>query len=235
MRLLDAYNLLVGDGITDNHRYFAEVYKGFQFTDEHPLKEYLEFVLHEPLEWMRGFPGKLISKTSFSKPKTALIKLLKKTEVTADVGESLVEQVYDAVWNTYKKEHEKLIADREAKKQANIGMRLSVVEQFDTESFESLPVPPLRQSGTKSTLIAAAASPEDDTSSISSVEIREVGESLYNTALKNPTADCILADSAANNRAVEHRIQLLKSILFKMATMLPPGASDAFCVLVEAV
>ena len=235
MKLLEAYNLLVGDGITDNHRYFSEVYKAFQFTDDHSLKEYLEFVLHEPLEWMRGFPAKLISKTSFSKPKTALIKLLKKTEVVEDVGESLVEQVYDAVWNTYKKEHEKLISDREAKKQATLGVRLSVVEQFDTESFESLPVPPLRQSAIKNNR-AAKDDANSVVSSLSSVEIPEG----YTIARENPTADHPFAAASAAalataEAAAEHRIQLLKSILIKMAAMLPPGASDAFCVLVEAV
>lgn len=234
MKLLEAYNLLVGDGITDNHRYFSEVYKAFQFTDDHSLKEYLEFVLHEPLEWMRGFPAKLISKTSFSKPKTALIKLLKKTEVVEDVGESLVEQVYDAVWNTYKKEHEKLISDREAKKQATLGVRLSVVEQFDTESFESLPVPPLRQSVAIKNNRAAKDDANSIVSSLSSVEIPETGG--YTATHENPTADHpFAAASAAAEAAAEHRIQLLKSILIKMAAMLPPGASDAFCVLVEAV
>jgi hypothetical protein len=216
MRLIDAYNLLAGDGITDNHRYFSEVYKAFQFTDEQSLKEYLEFVLHEPLEWMRGFPAKLISKTSFSKPKTALIKLLKKPEVITDVGEELVDLVYDAVWNTYKKEHEKLIAERESRKKSAIGVRLSVVEQFDTESFESLPVPPIRQPRAKS---ASAVPVSEDVGSVASslpgVEIPET-----------PT-------TGSGNQ--EHRIHLLKSILFKMSAMLPPGASDAFCVLVEAV
>jgi hypothetical protein len=221
MRLIDAYNLLVEDGITDNHRYFAEVYKGFQFTDEQSLKEYLEFILHEPVHWMRGFPAKLLSKTSFSKPKTAVIKLLKKKEVEKDIGDELAEKVYNAVWTTYKKEHEGILQERESRKKANTGVRLSVIEQFDTESFESLPVPPLRDRSGATAIMSGVSGEElaDEISVASSFEEHDVANEGVFT----------------NSSADQKRIRLLKSALFKLSETLPAGARDAFHVLVEAV
>jgi hypothetical protein len=133
MRLIDGYNLLVEDGVSDNHRYFSEVYKLFGFRDDQTLKEYFDFILHEPLHWMRGFPSKLLTKTSFSKPKTAVIKFLKKDSVANTLGREYVEKVHDCVWNCYKKHHEQLISDRQKK--------MPISDMFDAESFDSLPLP----------------------------------------------------------------------------------------------
>ena len=61
----------------DSNRHFVDVYKLYNYTDTTPLKTYLEFVRNEPVEWMRGFPHKLRTHTTFALPKTAMIKLLK--------------------------------------------------------------------------------------------------------------------------------------------------------------
>jgi hypothetical protein len=87
MKLVDAYNLLAEDGISDNCRYFSEVFKAFDFKDDDLLSDYIDFIVHEPVHWMEGFPVKLTTKTSFSKPKTAVIKLLKKGEVQTALGD----------------------------------------------------------------------------------------------------------------------------------------------------
>ena len=57
-------------------RYVSEVYKVFQYKDDQTLRDYLDFVIHEPVEWLKGFPAKLTTKGAFSRPKTALLKLL---------------------------------------------------------------------------------------------------------------------------------------------------------------
>ena len=72
MNLDDACKLLGAQG-----RVFAEIYKLYGFKDDRSLKDYLDFVIHEPVEWLKGFPSKWDTRASFGRPKTALIKLLK--------------------------------------------------------------------------------------------------------------------------------------------------------------
>jgi hypothetical protein len=198
MKLLDAYNLLVEDGILDNHRYFAEVYKLFQFRDDQTLKEYLDFVAHEPVAWMEGFPSKLTTKQMYSKPKTAIIKLLKKEEVVEALGSTYVEEVHDKIWNAFKKEHQRILTHRQSKMK-------TVLDHFDTESCESLPLPPL---------------PVMRNASVPSLRSQEIGhESLPEVSEKDP----------------EERIRLLKDVLIRLSETLPTGAADAFRLLLEAV
>jgi len=96
----------------ENSRYFVEVYKLYEFKETQLLKDYLDFVIHEPIEWIRGFPSKLRAKGSFAKPKAALIKLLKRPEVTADLGAAYVKKVHDIVWNTFKKHGDEILQAR---------------------------------------------------------------------------------------------------------------------------
>jgi hypothetical protein len=152
MKLIDAYNLLVEDGITDNHRYFAEVYKLYGFTDDKLLKEYLDFIVHEPVHWIKGFPAKLVTKLAFSKPKTAIVKLLKKQQVAQALGVEYVTRIYETIWNTFKKEADgiieermkgKVVVQKEGVHEADDGLSVGSVE-----SVETLPTPPLRTSRT---------------------------------------------------------------------------------------
>jgi hypothetical protein len=61
----------------ESARYFVCVYEHFQFKETQLLKDYLDFIVHEPVEWLKAFPERLKTKSSFAKPKSALIKLLK--------------------------------------------------------------------------------------------------------------------------------------------------------------
>lgn len=99
-------------------KYFLDVYKLYNYRDDQLLKDYLDFVCTEPVEWMRGFPARLHNISSFAKPKTALIKLLKHEAVQAALGEEYVQKVYNVVWKTYKQHAETIVAKREAKHDA---------------------------------------------------------------------------------------------------------------------
>jgi hypothetical protein len=140
MLLSEAHTLLVEDGVADNHRYFTEMYKQFHFTDGQTLKEYLEFILHEPKLWMEGFPSKLTTKQGFAKPKTAIIKLLKKPEVARGLGTEFTAKAHDAIWKTFKLEHESILKSRTS------NMAVEHIEMTDLESVGSyeIPVPSVR-------------------------------------------------------------------------------------------
>ena len=107
MNLKTATQLLEGSG-----KHFSDVYKLYQYKDDQLLREYLDFVIHEPVEWMRGFPKRLKSKGMFAQPKTALIKLLKMKQIVDEFGEDYVKTIYDVVWQSFKKHGDDVYAAR---------------------------------------------------------------------------------------------------------------------------
>ena len=126
MNLSDATALL-----GSHARNFSEVYKLYNYRDDQTLRDYLDFVTHEPVEWFKGFPSKLLTKGSFSQPKTALIKLLKQEQVINELGEDYVKHVHDIVWSAFKQHGDAVLERRH--KHAGI----SIVDQFDSESVGS--------------------------------------------------------------------------------------------------
>ena len=107
MKLSEATPLLGGQA-----RYFTEVYKLFRYTDDQSLKDYLDFIVHEPVEWLKGFPAKYMSKNSFSRPKTAVLKLLKEASVITALGEEYTIGIHDAIWSAFKKHSDTIVAKR---------------------------------------------------------------------------------------------------------------------------
>jgi len=139
----------------ENSRYFVDVYKLYEFNDSQHLRDYLDFVIHEPIEWIRGFPSKLRAKGSFAKPKAALIKLLKQSEVVDALGATYVKKVHDIVWNTFKKHGDEILEARIQKYGAtpddNTGAETprmfieeASVQGDDVESVHSVRLPSVR-------------------------------------------------------------------------------------------
>ena len=96
-----------------NNRHFTVVYEAFKFKDDAPLHDYIEFILNEPVEWIKGFPSKLRTRASFSKPKAALIKLLKTTPVQTHLGADYCSKAHDVIWDTFKKHADTILDGRE--------------------------------------------------------------------------------------------------------------------------
>ncbi len=206
MNLEQAAQLLQGEG--DHARFFELTYKIYKFTGEHTLQEYLEFVDHDTVEWMRGFPANLNVKVKFAKPKTALIKLLKKPEVAAALGDTFVKQVHQKVWDTFKQQGDAVLAER--CKEPHIEVVESEAHTYD-ESIEA--------------------------ESVGSEILEEVPTLLWRSRQsKQSKQSCQTQQNQHQSvRTDEERIILLKSALTAMAELLPAGASDAFCQLVAFV
>ena len=229
MKLIDAYNLLAEDGVADNHRYFAEVYKQFQFRDDDTLKDYVDFILHEPVHWMRGFPAKLTSKTAFSKPKTAVIKLLKKTAVMEDLGVEYAAEAQATVWDTYKIHHEEILKERggcEPVVEAVASVVITAIPSTDSngdaesdiDSYESVPVPtPMPRM--KVMHIKHPVSPIQPTAPTSSPSSHSSHPS-HSSPTFDPESD---------------RVEILKQVIYHLLETVPDGVSDAFRLLVERV
>ena len=94
----------------NNGRYFSQLYKHFQFTDTQTLKEYIDFIQHEPVEWMKAFKG--TNKNTFALPKTAVVKLLRNPTVVAELGGEYCNKAYECVWNTFKTNVDAFLAKR---------------------------------------------------------------------------------------------------------------------------
>lgn len=97
MKLEDAAKLL-----DYSAKYFSEVYKHYEYRDDGSLKDYLEFVIHEPAEWLMNLPSRYKSLNTFGQPKTAIIKLTKISAVIDDIGTEFASKVHDTLWSTFK-------------------------------------------------------------------------------------------------------------------------------------
>lgn len=107
MKLSEATQILESHG-----RDFSEIYKLYNFKDDTDLKDYLDFIVHEPVEWMKGFPARWVTKGSFGRPKTALVKLLKMEKVREEYTDAYTQRVYDCVWATFKKHADAILSNR---------------------------------------------------------------------------------------------------------------------------
>lgn len=107
MKISDASFLL--EGLS---RYFTDVYKAFEYTDGADLRDYLEFVIHEPTEWMRGFPAKWKSAATFYRPRAAFHKLLKHSAVIAELGAEYCDTVDGILWRAFKEDGPKILEKR---------------------------------------------------------------------------------------------------------------------------
>jgi hypothetical protein len=97
-----------------NERYFTVVYETFKYKGEDLLRTYIDFIVREPVEWIRGFPLKLRTHASFAKPKAAIIKLLKTANVLEDLGAEYCSNAHDVVWDMFKKHGEDILKARQA-------------------------------------------------------------------------------------------------------------------------
>jgi hypothetical protein len=95
-----------------NERYFTVVYEAFKYKGEDLLRTYIDFIVREPVEWIRGFPLKLKTRASFAKPKAAIIKLLKTGEVLEVLGAEYCSSAHDVVWDTFKKHGDDILNAR---------------------------------------------------------------------------------------------------------------------------
>ena len=112
MNLLESQKRLAEDGVSDHYRYFVDTYRVHDFKEETPLKEYIDFISHEPLLWLQLFPAKLKSKPAFSKPKTAVLKLLRDSKVIEGLGSEYCDKAHDLIDKTYKQHHNEIVTKR---------------------------------------------------------------------------------------------------------------------------
>ena len=127
---------------TDNARAFVEVYKIFEYKDDGLLRDYLDFVVHEPAEWMRGFPVKWKSESQFSRVRAAFHKLLKRKDVEESLGATYTAEIHENVWTAFKEHMATIVGERNRTITAP-PLRNTVVTAIDAESVRSDELPTL--------------------------------------------------------------------------------------------
>jgi hypothetical protein len=207
MKLKDAFVLLHENGAADHHRNFAMVFKHYNFTEDKDLKDYLDFIDHETLEWIKGFPSAMITKEQLAKPKTALIKLLKLQEVRTALGEEYVAKVHRKVWDTFKQNVDSIVQER-------VHTQQTPTETFTPWEPQSYPL-----------------TEEDISPPYISERLVHCVRPLRTPEKPTTTTQQI----QESKESQENRIKLLKEVIGKMADLLPAGASDAFRLLVSHV
>ena len=95
-----------------NSRAFTEVYKIYNFKDDDDLRAYCEFVIHEPVEWMRGFPGKWSTVSHFGRLRAAFHKLMKHSAVCGALGADFCHRVHETVWDAFKSHLDSILEKR---------------------------------------------------------------------------------------------------------------------------
>jgi hypothetical protein len=102
-----------------NARYFTEVYKLFNYKDDDDLRAYCEFVIHEPVEWMRGFPAKWKTASNFGRVRAAFHKLMKADAVESELGADYCRRVHEIIWETFKEHMDTVLEKRNKGAHAN--------------------------------------------------------------------------------------------------------------------
>ncbi len=127
MKLAEAAELCDANG-----RAFAEVYKIYNFKDDDDLRGYCEFVIHEPAEWMRGFPAKWVSAGSFGRLRAAFHKLTKHSTIVAALGPEFCHRVHEVVWDAFKTHMDGILEKRAGKPPT-----ANILESFGDGPLES--------------------------------------------------------------------------------------------------
>ena len=116
-----------------NSRAFAEVYKIYNFKDDDDLRGYCEFVIHEPAEWMRGFPAKWKSVGQFGRPRASFHKLMKHSAVVSALGAEFCHRVHETVWDAFKSNMDAILVKRN---EAHAEPVANILEAFGDEAPE---------------------------------------------------------------------------------------------------
>lgn len=130
MDLETAANLLLRG---DNQNYFKNIYKHYGKSNESPLKDYLEFIKSGMHEWFMLLPNYIAAKTTFSKPKTAIISVLKNVDVVKSLGKEYCEDFIASISNFYKTKGDEIFDLRKIQLQRGTKEGKEIEVSSDTE------------------------------------------------------------------------------------------------------
>lgn len=105
LTIADAFKLIC---IPDYIKYMEQICDILNRKPDSSFRDYVEAIMYDPDMWFNSFPEKLKSSSSLSKPKTALLNLLKESKVIAELGEDMCRNATEEVTNCWKKKYKNL-------------------------------------------------------------------------------------------------------------------------------
>lgn len=109
MDLETAANILVRG---DNKKYFEKVYKHYNKDKKSSLKDYLDFIDTGMYDWFMLLPKDVSAKATFSKPKTAILNILKDSSVIESLGKTYCDNFSTKFSNFYKTKGDEILNKR---------------------------------------------------------------------------------------------------------------------------
>lgn len=109
MDLLTTANLLTKG---DNKTYFVKVYRHYKKEDKVDLKKYLEYIDLNIHDWFYNLPNDIQARATFSKPKTAILNVLKHPVVIQAIGEKYCESFKNRFLSFYKEKGDDIFIKR---------------------------------------------------------------------------------------------------------------------------
>lgn len=79
-----------------------EVAKHYRFKEEDDLKQFTDFVIHEPASWFSGFPKKYQTEKKRAIPKAAFVKLMKTKAIQDVLTKEYCLDARDKIWRAFK-------------------------------------------------------------------------------------------------------------------------------------
>jgi hypothetical protein len=127
----------------DNKKYFVKVYKHYDKDGKSSLKDYLEFIDSGMYDWFMLLPKDISAKATFSKPKTAILNVLKDTTVIESLGQSYCEDFSTRLSNFYRTKGDEILNKRT--KENNIQLKAKDIEVSSDEETDPIPIPISKQ------------------------------------------------------------------------------------------
>lgn len=135
MDLESAANILVKG---DNKKYFTKVYQHYNKDGKSSLKDYLEFIDSGMYDWFMLLPKYISAKATFSKPKTAILNILKDDTVIKSLGQSYCEYFSTKFSNFYRSKGDEIMNKRAKENQIQLQ-----VKDIEVSSDEETDPPPI--------------------------------------------------------------------------------------------
>jgi len=110
MDIQQAINLLSGE----NHKFFKEQVSYFEIDITTPLKEYLDIIDNDVLEWFKSAPKQYTKESTFFKFKSPLHTLLQHKDVVEQYGHTYCNTLSNKITNVFSK-HKKDIVKNDKK------------------------------------------------------------------------------------------------------------------------
>jgi len=112
MDIQETYTFIENNFTQKNLKTFKKQIALFKVEPTDKLKEYLDFILNDPVHWLSSFPDDLTCKSAFHQYKEPIYKLLKDAKLHEDYGENYCVNLMNTIKQAFKINCQDIIDNR---------------------------------------------------------------------------------------------------------------------------